>query len=242
MRIDGSIGTGMPLGPMGMSQGTDVVTRNIQRQIAEVEKRLQELSEKDDMTPEEKMKRRQELQQQISDLNNQLRQHQIEQRREQQQRQQDNSMDDLLGGSPSHGTKAAKGQKTGMSQKSMKAMVQAGAAMDLAKNQEQVAVKLEGQARVLGGEIKQDERRGLDVTEKKNEQTELLQNASEVRAMGIKGLTEADEAMTEAAKKVVEEEKENDEGGKAEGASEQTEKNAQAEAGSGIGVNVDVLL
>ena len=151
-------------------------------------------------------------------------------------------MDDLLGGSPNHGTKAVKGQKAGMSQKGMKAMVQAGVAMDLAQAQEQVAVKLEGQARVLGGEIKQDERRGLDVTEKKNEQAELLQSASEARAMGVKELTEADEAMTEAAKKAVEEEKENDEGGKAEGASEQTEKNAQAEAGSGIGVNVDVLL
>ena len=242
MRIDGSTGAGMPLGSMGMSQGTDAVTRNIQRQIAEVEKRLQELSEKDDMTPEEKMKRRQELQQQISDLNNQLRQHQIEQRREQQQRQRDNSVDGLLGGSPSHGTKAAKGQKTGMSQKSMKAMVQAGVAMEQAQSQEQVAVNLEGQARVLGGEIKQDERRGLDVTEKKNEQAELLQSASEARAMGVNGLTEADEAMTEAAKEASREDESSEETEKSKGASEQTEKNSQAEVESGIGVNVDVLL
>ena len=45
---------------------------------------------------EEKMKKRQEIQQQIADLNNQLRQHQIEQRKEQQAKK--TSMDDMLGG------------------------------------------------------------------------------------------------------------------------------------------------
>lgn len=47
------------------------------------------------------MTKRQELQQQISDLNMQLRQHQVEQRREKQQKQ--SSFDDLLGGNQKTG-------------------------------------------------------------------------------------------------------------------------------------------
>ena len=43
------------------------------------------------------MKKRQEIQQQISDLNMQLRQHQMEQRKEKQQAKS-SSMDDMLGG------------------------------------------------------------------------------------------------------------------------------------------------
>ena len=68
-----------------MNQATDSYSRNIQNQIANAQKQLQELSSKEDMTLEEKKKKKQELQQQISDLNMQLRQHQMEQRREKQQ-------------------------------------------------------------------------------------------------------------------------------------------------------------
>ena len=70
------------------------------------------------------MKKRQEIQQQISDLNMQLRQHQIEQRRaERSEKQQtkDSSMDDILGG-----TNAKTDSKSaGLSQASMTAMISA---------------------------------------------------------------------------------------------------------------------
>ena len=47
------------------------------------------------------MAKQQELQQQISDLNVQLRQHQMEQRREKQQKQ--SSFDDMIGGNQKTG-------------------------------------------------------------------------------------------------------------------------------------------
>ncbi len=52
---------------VGMNQTTDSYSRNIQNQIANVQKQLQELSSNKDITQEEKMTKRQELQQQISD-------------------------------------------------------------------------------------------------------------------------------------------------------------------------------
>ena len=96
MTINGINGASTQIGQMGMNQATDSFSRNIQNQIADAQKQLQELSSNKDMTQEEKMTKRQELQQQISDLNVQLRQHQIEQRREKQQKQ--SSFDDMIGG------------------------------------------------------------------------------------------------------------------------------------------------
>ena len=49
----------------------------LKKQISEVQKKIQELAQKQDMSLEEKMKKRQEYNQQIADLNAQLRQHEI---------------------------------------------------------------------------------------------------------------------------------------------------------------------
>ena len=85
MTINGINGVNTQMKQMGMNQATDSYSRNIQSQIANAQKQLQELSSNEDMSLEEKMKKRQEIQQQISDLNMQLRQHQMEQRKEKQQ-------------------------------------------------------------------------------------------------------------------------------------------------------------
>ena len=55
--------------------GTDSVAKSIQNQIANAKKQLQELASNKDMQPEEKMKKKQEIQQEINSLNQQLRQH-----------------------------------------------------------------------------------------------------------------------------------------------------------------------
>ena len=85
MTINGISGANTQAAQIGMNQAMDSYSKNIQNQIANAQKQLQELSSNEEMTLEEKMKKRQEIQQQISDLNMQLRQHQIEQRREKQQ-------------------------------------------------------------------------------------------------------------------------------------------------------------
>lgn len=85
----------------GINQETDAYSKNIQNQIANAQKQLQDLSSNEDMSSEEKMKKRQELRQQINDLNVQLRQHQIEQRKEKQQKQ--SPIDDMIGGNQKTG-------------------------------------------------------------------------------------------------------------------------------------------
>ena len=193
MKINGINGANTQMGQMGMNQATDSYSRNIQSQIANAQKQLQELSSNEEMTLEEKMKKRQEIQQQISDLNMQLRQHQAEQRKEKQQAK-GTSMDDMLGG-----TKGGKsGSKSaGLSQASMTAMISADTSIKQAKVQGSVATSMEGRAGVLESEIKNNH--GADVTKKKEELADVTQKAQAATASQMNTLAETNKAMEEAA-------------------------------------------
>ena len=195
MKINGINGANTQIGGMNMMQSNDSVSKNLQSQIANAQKQLQELSANKEMSLEEKMKKRQEIQQQIADLNNQLRQHQIEQRKEQQAKK--SSMDDMLGGSKKTASKAGN-QSTGLSQASMKAMISADSAMAQAQVQGSVATKMEGRAGVLESEIKLDMARGDDVEKKKEELAEVEQKAVQAESAQMNTLATANKELEEA--------------------------------------------
>ena len=198
MRINGLNGVNnTQAGGMNMMQANDSVSKNIQNQIADAQKQLQELSSNKEMSIEEKMKKRQEIQQQITDLNNQLRQHQIEQRKEQQAKK--SSMDDMLGGTRKTAPKGGN-QGVGLSQASMKAMMSADSAKAQAQVQGSVATKLEGRAGILESEIKLDSARGGNVEKKQEELAEVEQMAAEVQSAQMNTLTEANKELEAAAK------------------------------------------
>ncbi len=196
MAINGINGVNTQMGQMGMNPAADSYSRNIRNQIANAQKQLQELSSNEEMTLEEKMKKRQEIQQQISDLNMQLRQHQMEQRRaavsgSEKQQAKSSSMDDMLGG-----TKAKAGEKgTGLSQASMTAMLSADTSIKQAKVQGSAATELEGRANVLKAEVKQDG----NTEAKQKEIAELEQKAGNATAAQMNALAEANKDVEEAA-------------------------------------------
>ena len=195
MTINSINGANTQMVQMGMNQATDSYSRNIQNQISNAQKQLQELSSNEEMTLEEKMKKRQEIQQQISDLNMQLRQHQMEQRKEKQQAK-GSSMDDMLGGTRS-GKAANEG--SGLSQASMTAMISAGTSMKQAKAQGSVATKMEGRAGVLESEIKLDSARGNDTSKKQEELADVQQKAQAAVFSQLSTLADASKTMEKAA-------------------------------------------
>lgn len=197
MTVNGISGASSQAGQMGMNQAVDSYSRNIQNQIVDAQKQLQELSSNEEMSLEEKMKKRQEIQQEISDLNMQLRQHQMEQRREKQQAK-GSSMDDMLGGSRKVAKSGNRG--SGLSQASMQAMISADSSMKQAKVQGSVATQMEGRARVLESEIKTDSGRGISTEKKKKELADLQVKAQSATAAQVSTLANAGKVMEEAAK------------------------------------------
>lgn len=175
---------------------TDLYTKNIQKQIMDTQKKIQDLSSDEKMSMEEKVKKRQELQQEISDLNNQLRQHQAEKLKEQQQEQK--KAEEQSASVQSQNTTVEE-VGTGMTGTGMKAMIAAGTSMKQAQSFGSVKVKLEGRAGVLRAEIKQDAPRG-SVEKKERELAEIEKSAANVSAAQMSSLKGAHEAMREAAK------------------------------------------
>jgi len=170
----------------------DSFSKSINNQIANAQKQLLELSENKDMSMEEKMKRRQEIQQQITDLNNQLRQHQIEQRKEKQEK---------AAKSVEKKEPAKRGDKgAGLSQASMTAIISADAAMSQAQVQGSVATRMEGRAGVLEAEIKLDSANGGNVKAKQEELAKVQQKAVAVGASQTNTLASVSKDIKEAAK------------------------------------------
>ncbi|HBI61354.1 MAG TPA: hypothetical protein DDY31_09110 [Lachnospiraceae bacterium] len=222
MTINGISGVNTQAAQIGMNQSMDSYSKNIQNQIANAQKQLQELSSNEEMTLEEKMKKRQEIQQQISDLNMQLRQHQMEQRKEKQQAKS-SSMDEMLGGTSTKGS----GKSTGLSQASMTAMISADTSMKQAKVQGSVATEMKCRANVLKAEIKQSG----STEAKEAELADLEQKAVNATAAQMNTLVKANKAVEETATTERTEKKASDAKEKKEAQAEgKTEKTADSDA------------
>ena len=194
MKVEGIGGGGPQAGGYGLGQATDAYSKSIQKQIASAQKQMQELSSNEELSLEEKMKKRQELQQKIADLNNQLRQHQMELRRASQQEKQaakEGAADKRQG-------QGGAREGAGLSQAGMKSMISADSSIKQAKAQGAGATGLKGRAGVLESEIAQDEARGQGVEKKKEELAEVNRQASAAEAGQLKSLSEANQEIKEA--------------------------------------------
>lgn len=196
MTINGINGANTKMGQMGLNQAADSYSKNIQNQISNAQKQLQDISSNGEMTPEEKRKKRQEIQQQISDLNRQLRQHQMEQRKEKQQAKE-TSMDDMPGQTSRGGKSDAK--SAGIPQASMTAMISADASIRQSKVQGSVAAKMKGRAGVLESEIRLDGMNGQNTAKKQEELADVKQTAMKATVSQMETLGKANDAIKEAA-------------------------------------------
>lgn len=205
MNVNGIGGAGAPTNTqaMGTDPGkqADPVSRDLQKQIEKLKNDLKEISANQDMSTDAKMKKRQEIQKQISELEIQLRQHQIEVKKEERQKKKDtSSFDDLIGAKPQE--KQDAGQNTGMSSGSMEAMISADVSMKQAGVNGSTAKKMEGRANVLEVEISLDSsRNGSSNTGlKEAELAKAKETAEKATASQMESLAQAGETLQEAAK------------------------------------------
>lgn len=194
MRVDGIKGADSQISGVNLMQSNDSFSKMIQNQIVNAQEQLQKLSENNDMSMEEKMKQRQEIQQQITELNHQLRQHQIEQRRANQGK--DNVIERNL--STKRADKSGKGAHQGMRASTMRAIISADAAMTQAQVQSSVATRMEGREGVLEAEIKQDSANGKSVESKQEELAEIQQKVATAETSQMNVLSVVNKKLEEA--------------------------------------------
>ena len=203
MNINGIGGAGMQPNNAGMGANgqMDPVSKDLQKQIEKLKNDLKEISANQEMPTDAKMKKRQEIQKQISELEVQLRQHQIETKREERQKKKDESSFDDLMGTKSQG-KQGNGQNVGMSTGSMEAMISAGQSVKQANVGGSIAKKMEGRANVVEVEMQLDGGRGgsSNVDLKEAELAKAREAAEKATSSQMQSLAEASETLQSAAK------------------------------------------
>lgn len=168
----------------------DAISKSIENEISDVQRQRQQVS-KQDLSADEKMKKRRELQQEISRLNNQLRQRQAENRRKQnkekaakEQDAENVKTDDEKKAqntaSKSDETKeterkAVEMQDAKKEKVNEQTVVSAEDAISRSRLQNKVVSGIRNDIKILEGEIRQDKARGENVDDKK-EQLEKNQN------------------------------------------------------------------
>lgn len=201
MRIDGISGAGIQPGTAGTGAGgqLDEVSKNLQNQIENLRKQMQELSSNQEMPMETKMKKRQEIQKQISELEIQMRQHQMEVKREERQEKQSKgpSMDEMLGAKKQEDSQST---GIGMSTGSMETLISAETSLKQASVHGSAAKEMEGKAGVLKAEIKLDQGRGGDTAAKEAELAKVNEAAQKMTASQMDSLSQATQILQEASK------------------------------------------
>lgn len=178
---------------------TDSEGKEVRNQIAAAKCRLKELSADKALNEEEREKKQKELQQKITDLNNQLRQRRLELHRRQQEQRKSAAVPDEDGSHsqssdpPEDSPKAAVLPETGA-----RAIFAASSAVGSAKSQGSLAASLESRVRILQGEIKQDEERGLDTRFKQDELERLEKKAARLNGFGSSSLAKASANLKQA--------------------------------------------
>lgn len=197
MQVNSVNGTGSESG-VSAGGGVDAYSKGIMKEIENIRQQMQELSQNDSLSMEEKMKKKQQLQQRINELNNKLRKHQIEQRRQKQESSA--GKNDMLPESPEKFSKEnTNGVSGGLSAGSMQAVISADASMEISKAGRRAANGLKATARVLKGEIKADGGRG-NVEAKQKQLQEVEERAENAMTSQMKRMTEAVHDMKQTAR------------------------------------------
>lgn len=176
---------------LGQNGQNDAVSKNIKNEIARAQKKLQDLSANNELSIEDKMKKRQEILQEITNLEQQLRQHEIEQRRKQQS--ESASTNDMQ-----TTTSTASSKGNGLSQASTQAIISADASMKQAKAQGRVVNNTNGKVKVLSSEIKMDKGRGTSSKKKEAELQSLEEKAQAASKAQMASLSDVNKAIKEA--------------------------------------------
>lgn len=175
---------------------TDSKSREFQNQIANARSRLKDLTVDKELGEEEKKKKRKEIQQHISELNNQLRQHRIQMQREEREKKAETEMSEEQ---RENGVKEDAQKTPADAQNAMRTALSVNSSLGHANMQGNMALEMEGRVRILQNEIKQDIRYGKDTAQKQKELENLEKKAVRVKGAKMSYLARASREMKQAA-------------------------------------------
>lgn len=147
----------------------DGVKEALQNQIMNVQKRIGEISENNSLSAEQKKKMKEDLQKQLEELNKQLIERDLQIKKEQEEKQEEKMKE-----------KAEEKSYSTKEEQDTANLFKMANSLNQVKTQSAVRTKMKGNARVLESEIKLDESRGVDTTEKRKELSKINDRISKI--------------------------------------------------------------
>lgn len=209
-------------------QSSDPVIKNAQNQIAELQKRLQALAEDGETDAKTKADKKKEIQQQIADLNTQIRQRQAEMRKQQQEPKENYKK-------KAEREAEQKQAKAGaFTARGTQALISAENSVKQSDTLGAVVTDLEGKERILKRQIATDAARGADTSAKQTELSKIKEHISGAKEDQAEVLGEANKTLKAAAEydkeeRKAEKSKEKDEEKESEKSGETEEKKIKTE-------------
>lgn len=203
MQITGAASSTQAVQNTNKTISDDPQIKNLQNQIAELQKQIQSLAENDEMDAKTKSEKKQELQKQIANLNNEIRQRRIQAQKEKQE-----------AAKPVKSEAAPRKFKDGFDEKETSTLLAASSSLEQAKTVGSVIKSSEGRARILTTEIEADKARGADTSAKEKELEKIEEHteaAKENLAGEAKESQEADEDKEAETSKSKDKSEENEE-------------------------------
>ncbi len=185
---------------MAMASPVDTTSKSIENKISDVQRQMQQLSSKQGMSAEEKMRKRQELQQEVSSLYTQLRQHQSEVRKEQ---RRDAVAEKVLvknGAAKRHGTaqEGSTAKKSTVAQESEQAKKSA-AAQESGMAKESSAAKESGMAKGTDAVNESGMAKGSAAAKESGiDKGDVQSQGTGLSAIGMRAMSTADTSMERA--------------------------------------------
>lgn len=211
MQITGAASSTQAVQNTNKTISDDPQIKNLQSQIAELQKQIQSLAENDEMDAKTKSEKKQELQKQIASLNAEIRQRRIQAQKEKQE-----------AAKPVKSEAAPRKFKDGFDEKETSTLLAASSSLEQSKTVGSVIKSSEGRARILTSEIETDKARGADTTAKEKELEKIEQHTEAAK-----------ENLAEEAEKSEEDDKDSETSEEKDKAGESDEKRSGA-----VGVNV----
>ncbi len=168
----------------------DSIKEGLQNQIVNIQKQIYSVSENKFLSIEQKKQMQKDLKEQLNELNKQIIQRDLEIRKEQEEKREEKIKEQLK-------------DKNYIDdeQQEMTNLFSITSSLNQVKFQTSASVKIKGNARVLESEIKADEGRGLDVSEKRKKLSEMKDKIRGINKKIIKTMNEVNKEIKKSSKK-----------------------------------------
>ena len=173
------------------SMNSDSYSDNLRNQIDSKQKALESLNENDEMSPKMKIEKRKELQQEIADLEAEIREHELEEKKKEEEKLQKEK--DALEGNTRHTSKD--GDTATISKAGMQSIIAAENAIDNVEQTNGIHTTMTDQANILESEIELDKQRGADTSKKEGALADIQSRINKLNESVNDQLEDIDDEM-----------------------------------------------